>query len=546
MIIVFFACGITFGQVTDGNKEVDNDNVASLNQIRSSLDDVSEKQKKVIAELESTQDPDHKKSLQQTLNRLDQQKRNFEKIFEKKALGGLNVDIADVPENEEQEISQYNIEKEMVKIIEPVFSSLQSLTESQRKRDFIRSAKTELEGNINAINDALAYLNNIDESKLSQSSIEHINRIKNSWEIELSYYTNQLELINIQYYDVESGGLFKRILNSIWEFVTHTGKILVVSLVVFIGLLYVFSRGLRKLASNHNKLTQRTKKRNLTWRIFLLSYEIMSFLIAFSVLLVIIHSSGDMALFGFAILILFAVILSLRNSIPAYFNRLKTFLNMGLAKEGERVIYKGLPWEIESIGLYSVYLVNPLLENGRIHLTIDSLEGMVSRDTKIDEDFFPTIKGDFVLIHDMYAQVISQTPDIVNVSKGGSLIEYSSEAFISANPINLSKGYVAATQFILDGSHAKDDVQALAKILLSTAQSEINQNADLKQLINVIDAYYVEMNIYGDLVFGLHAVVKENAPQYYFVIPRILQRSGLIAAMKNNWQLPNKSMVVAR
>src|SRR5699024_12275210 len=129
-----------------------------------------------------------------------------------------------------------------------------------------------------------------------------------------------------------------------------------------------------------------------------------------------------MDLFGFPILILLPFLISFRNSNPAYFKKIRTFLNMGLAREGERLIYQGIPWRIENINLYSVYLVNPALDNGKLRLNVDLLDGMLSRPVKMDEIWFPCRPGDTVIIDGTYAIFVLHTSELVYLDSLGCTI----------------------------------------------------------------------------------------------------------------------------
>lgn len=546
-ILLLSCLGLTNINIAQEIKDIAQESTLSLNQIRMNLDSVNAKRAQIFDELNQTEDLEHKESLEITLEHLDNQKRNFEKMFEKTALGGLEVGLYEVSSTEEEEIMQYDWQKELIKIVQPVFSSLQNLTESQRKRDFIRTTRAELEQNLISIDEALIHLDELDQSQLNEASLKQLEKIRNSWDIKRSYYENQLELINLQYREIEKeGSLYERVIQGIWNFVTNEGKILFLSLGAFFGLLYVFSWILRRIVAHHEKKVQsqlHVKKVTLAWRIILLMYELISFVIAFSALLVILHSSGDMVLFGFAILIILAMMISLRNSIPAYFSRLRTFLNMGLAREGERVIYQGIPWEIEHINLYSVFLLNPLLENGRIRLTIDCLENMVSRDMAHDEAYYPTVAGDTVLIDSIYAQVIKQTPETVYLSTYGTLFEYGTAEFAASKPMNLTAGYIASTQFVLDRTHRYDDLNDIVAKLKAVAEELLMNDKNCHALANAVYTNFREVNAYGDLVFGMSISMGANAEDYYYAIPRLLQQSAVIAANRFGWTLPEKSIM---
>ncbi|MHC5225914.1 hypothetical protein [Ignatzschineria sp. LJL83] len=531
----------------ENNQSFAHESTLSLNQIRSSLDDVNAKREKVMQDLAVIEEPEYRESLEISLLQLEQQKRDFEKMFERLALGGLEIELYDIANTEEEEILQYDWQKELIKIVQPVFSSLQNLTESQRKRDFIRTTRAELQQNLMAIDEALLHLETIDQSQLNEASLMQLNKIQSSWALKRAYHANQLELINLQYREIEKeGSLSERILQGVWSFITNEGKILLLSLGAFFGILYFSSWILRRIVTRHEKKVKsqhQVKKVSLLWRILLLVYELFSFMLAFATLLVILHSSGDMVLFGLAILIILAMTISLRSSIPAYFKRLRTFLNMGLAREGERVIYQGIPWEIEHINLYSVFLFNPLLDNGRVRLTIDCIESMVSRDVPHSEAYYPTVAGDTVLIESTFAKIVRQTPETVYLDSYGTAFEYGTEEFAAKKPRNITTGYIASTQFVLDRSHRNDDIDAIIEILKATANEELAKDPTMFGLSKAVYANFREINAYGDLVFGMSILMGPNAEGFYFSTPRFLQRSGLIAAERFNWKLPNKGMI---
>ena len=536
---------ISFAQ--ESNKRSVHESTLSLNQIRSSLDDVNAKREKVIQDLSVIEDPEYRESLEITLLQLEQQKRDFEKMFERMALGGLEVELYDIANTEEEEILQYDWQKELIKIVQPVFSSLQNLTESQRKRDFIRTTRAELQQNLVAIDAALLHLSEIDHGQLNEASLMQLNKIESGWAIKRAYYANQLELINLQYREIEKeGSLSDRIVQGVWSFITNEGKILLLSLGAFFGILYFSSWILRRIVARHEdkvKSQHHVKRVSLLWRILLLVYEFFSFMLAFVTLLIILHSSGDMVLFGLAILIILALIISLRSSIPAYFRRLRIFLNMGLAREGERVIYQGIPWEIEHINLYSVFLFNPLLDNGRIRLTIDYIEEMVSRDVPHSEAYYPTVTGDTVLIESTFAKIVRQTPETIYLDSYGTALEYGTAEFAEKKPKNLTTGYIASTQFIIDRSHRNDDIDEIIAILKATADEELAKDPEMFGLAKAVSSNFREVNAYGDLVFGMSILMGPNAEGYYYSIPRLLQRSGLIAAKRCYWKLPEKGCI---
>jgi hypothetical protein len=124
---------------------------------------------------------------------------------------------------------------------------------------------------------------------------------------------------------------------------------------------------------------------------------------------------------------------------------------MGPVRKGERVIWDGLRWKVESISFYSI-LTNPDLVGGLIRLPIDDLAELRSRPYQQDEHFFPTRQGDVVrLPDDRPAKVEFQSVDAVRLRvPGGNKLIVPSRDFTAQNVEKLSDGYRVAIRFGLD------------------------------------------------------------------------------------------------
>ena len=57
--------------------------------------------------------------------------------------------------------------------------------------------------------------------------------------------------------------------------------------------------------------------------------------------------------------------LAAKNGLPRYYAQARLLLNLGDAREGERVVVNGLPWQVRSLNLVSE-LVNPALQQSDI------------------------------------------------------------------------------------------------------------------------------------------------------------------------------------
>lgn len=270
----------------------------------------------------------------------------------------------------------------------------------------------------------------------------------------------------------------------------------------------------------------------------LLMYRAFSVIISVVAFLIVVHSMGDMVLFGIAILILLALIFAFRNYVPRYFSEIRLFLNLGSARQGERVIYRGVPWIIERITLYTATLYNPSLDNGRIRLMLPELETLTSRPFNNDEIWFPAKVGDsFILPSGAFGEVLRQTPESVYLNSFNSTIIYPTADFIAGAPTNLSYGYYAVADFGLSYKHFDTPVDEVFS-KLEAFVTEFLSNTALHDQYNSLSVEFRRINEGMSLVYTIIVSMKGSAAGYYFQAGRLLQQACLRCAQKEGWSMP--------
>src|SRR5699024_4237623 len=253
---------------------------------------------------------------------------------------------------------------------------------------------------------------------------------------------------------------------------------------------------------------------------------------------IVLHSMGDMVLFGIAILILLALIFAFRNYVPKYFSEIRLFLNLGSARQGERVIYRGVPWLIERITLYSATLYNPALDNGRIRLMLPELATLVSRPLNNDEIWFPAKVGEsFILPSGTFGEVKRQTPESVYLNSFNSTIIYPTADFIAGAPTNLSNGYYAVADFGLSYKHFDTPVDEVFTTLKEYI-IEFLSNTPLHDQYNSLSVEFRKINEGMSLVYTVIVSMKGSSAAYYFQSGRLLQEACLRCAQKEGWSMP--------
>jgi hypothetical protein len=221
--------------------------------------------------------------------------------------------------------------------------------------------------------------------------------------------------------------------------------------------------------------------------------------------------------------------------MPRYVQEGRLLLNVGAAREGERVIYEGLPFRITSLNLYTE-LRNPELE-GVIRLPLSTLAQLISR-PRGNESWFPCSVGDYLLLADgSFAHVMQQSIDWVRLKVMGSIVQIDSADFLQQQVRNISsEGFGIAVTFGIDYQHqpiALQEVPQRLREALDAAFASSDFGAGLKDL-------QVEFKAAGvnSLDYLVYASMEGSSASSYFVIGRLIQHSCVAVCNEEGWIIP--------
>lgn len=499
------------------------------------IQELQTKRTSLAAEIKSEDDESHKAELEDSLKRANAQLKEYSELFEKISLGGIDTSRFETSTKQAiQQVDDYNWQKELIQIAQPVFAEMKKITDAPRKRDLLRLEQKEIDDRLDQLNKGLETLNKINVSELPENAQKNLKDIQSNWnslhkELEREH---RLTVIKLDELTVKED-FTTRLTKGAWGFAKGRGLLLLITIAVVSILLYGFNRLLILLESREKN------KISIRWRIFMLLYQIITTLIVIIITLALLYSSGDMVLFGIAILIILAFLVTSRNSIPKYFVKTRIFLNMGQAREGERVIYNDLPWKISRINLYNVYLVNPLLENGTTRLTIDHLNTMISRPVKMDETWFPTVVDDVVLLPNGIAyKVLRQTPEYVYLTASGTELIYPSKDFIKDKIVNITYGYSTSTELAVCYGTVKNNIEHAIQAL-QTGLSEFiaKENPAAFKSMKNLTVDFSRVNESGSAVFMIAASMGSFATDHRTSILRTIQRGCMGIAEANQWDI---------
>ena len=277
-------------------------------------------------------------------------------------------------------------------------------------------------------------------------------------------------------------------------------------------------------------------------RLFDLFYRILTVALSAFVLLGTLYFLGDWLLLSLAIIFVMGVAWASKQAIPLFWNQAALILNFGAVREGEVVVYKGIPYELISINMNS-RLENKALGNSFVRLHINDLMTLRSRPITENEPWFPSISGDWVRLADeTYGCVVAQTPEMVTLKlKGGALKYYPTADYLSQSPTNLSNGYRLTGIFGVDYKH---QLIATTKIP-STIQKAVMEGLSAGHS-DSIERIHVEFKEAGasSLDVAILAEFNGKAGPNYWVLKRAIQRICVDVCNQQDWVIPFQQVSV--
>lgn len=426
--------------------------------------------KKTQKDLETEISNDLKEELQKDLVALRQKYRKAKTNFIDTA-AGVNLDTT-----RDIEPKKRNLLKEAQELIAPLLDTFHRISERPRKIERIRTEISTLKEKVSMTEKAITNINALIKFKDSQEVLEDLKKVKEDAEeilkgLQLNLGTSQMQLKQEMETDksfIETGT------EVIKEFFSNRGKNLILSIISFFSIWWVLS-ALRSRIFRANIFSA-----PLAWlkKPLKVLYNLISILLAVIGTIICLYLLNDWVLLTFVILILSIVAWSSRQWVPKFMQEGRMILNLGTVREGERIIWQGVPWLVRDLGFYST-LINEQLQGGHIKVAAAEFIGMHSRPVVENEPWFPTNQGDWVLLSDdTYGKVLIQTPEQIVVhavqTPGGTHKYYPTADFLALKPRNLSKGFCIAIKFGLDYGIQTRICKEIPEIFLKGIKSRLS------------------------------------------------------------------------
>lgn len=492
-----------------------------------------------LQEAEAADDDEERELIREQLEQLEEQRRNLRQTFENIAVGGLDMGVfTDQPEQED-----FNWQDELLSIMRPLFSEMRQLTERPRAVERLRRDRAILNQRLNVAEQALNNIEAIPVDDLDEAALTRLQELEQNWRDRQEDLLRQQGLIQLQIDNLleSDESVYDQASRAVREFFVGRGLTLILAIGALALTIFILQGGMNRLQAYRER--KGIPRRGTKTRIFLLAYRLLAALLSILVFLMVLYAAGDLVLFGLALLVLIALLLSFRTYLPRYVAEARLFLNVGQVRERERVIYRGIPWRVSAIGWFT-QLVNPELDNGVLRLPLGELAGMISRPVPNDEPWFPCRPGEYVLLGDgTFGLVERQTPEVVQLKVLNNSVLYDTTDFIAARPRNLSRGsYLAIVTFGIDYRHQPIATGEVAGAFKQAVTDKLAEQAFAEHIEDVLVDFKEAAG--SSLDYLIIATVNGAAAPYYFKVGRVIQTACVEVCNARDWVIPFNQLTI--
>lgn len=465
--------------------------------------------------------------------------RELRGTLEAIATGGADTSLfVSTPEAEESDWRQ-----DIALIAQPVLDSLKELTEKPRRLKELNDRITLKQTEVGVARSALDQLNFATTLEPEGALGSSLQALITTWQKRHDNASSSIEIARIQIAGLQGDtSLPETIYDAVISFIRGRGLTLLIAaaaaVLVWAAVRFLL-RGYRRTLADGNQQRSRTR-----YRLAAYSVHALTFLLIIIAIFVVFYERGDVLLLGILILLIVGLALSIRQLLPRYIQEARLLLNIGPMRESERIIFRELPWRVESINMYTV-LRNPEL-HGVLRVPLADLQGISSRPVGKDS-WFPTSLGDVVLYDDDLIEVKDQNPDTVDVRRrGGQVMSIPTTDFYAMAMTNLSRGAIFGVMhsFGIDYQHQAISTSEIPGKLREAIRESL-ERSDLRDFVKDVR---VELEQAGSssIDYWICVTMDSCAAKSYMRIKRIVQTALIETCTERNWGIPFPHVAVVR
>lgn len=507
-----------------------NSRLNNMSMLIKSIDNVTREIETRQIELQSQSGIGREQDLRIEIQELSNRKEEMEASFSQLA--------TDVDTRKEQEDKKTGVDwqRELKELVGPLIREVKKITahprEIERLRNQVEAYETQLPRIEKAIQNIDILLSHAKEGPL----VEKLKQGRQLWQnrfdevkTNMNISRRNLDLRLDQRKTIsESARDFMQI------FFKSRGRNLIIAFLSFLFTIgfFLFLHGrIRKFSPIHKN------ERSVYTRFFDILYYSVAIMAAMLSVFAVLYIFGDWLLLSIAAIFLIGIGWTSKQAIPLVWTQARLLLNLGPVKEGELVIYRGLPFKVTVLNLYT-RLVNKALDGGEQKIPLKDLLDMRSRPIAKDEPWFPTDCGDWVVLKDQtHGRVVVQTPEAVKLELlGGAVVTLKTVDFLSASPRNLSRGFRLWIPFGLDYAYIDQITETIPVVF----QKEILSGLETKGVGDCVEKIAVHFKAAGPNSLDLEILADCNrkAGPNYEILQRIIPGICVDICNKNKWVVP--------
>jgi hypothetical protein len=490
----------------------------------------------IAKKLKNSTSESEKQSLQEELTKLDKQLSETGADFERIATG-VESEIF----SEQQKVI-FSWKDELATLLEPSIKELKQLTYRARLKSDLRESINGYNKQLATARLAVEHLNQLINETKNPKIKTYLGELLPAWQNAEKRIHSKLDLTLRELTQLENNNisLLESTGNSMREFFSNRGLYLLIAFVAFVAILLAF----RLLARLIFFIIPgaRKEQRPFHVRIMDIFFRIFSVLSAFFALIFVLYTAEDWFLLSLTFIVFVGLFWTIRQTLPKMWQQMLLVLNMGSTREGERVVYQGVPWKVETLNVFCK-LYNPAL-GMHLRIPIEDMIGLVSRPFAGDEPWFPCKKGDWVAIDGKpFAKVVSLSHEQVEVVElGGRRTVYQTADFLAMSPANLSSNFNIRVPFGLSYNLQAEITTTVPEKLKAFLQKKLEENGYAEDCLNLSVDFLQAGSSSLDLV--VLADFKGDQAPAYRRIERGLARWCVDCCNANNWEIPFPQMTV--
>lgn len=547
IFILFFyisSAGLHADEITPAGSKSDpetilaNDNTSikmlhSIIELKTNINQrITERKKNLTSSTSETE----KKFLTAELAKLDKQLNDAMNDFERIATG---IDIGLFIEKKKE---SFDWKEELTSLVEPGIKEIKRLTVKVRYKTKLKDDLAYYE---NLVPIARNATENITALSLETTDTELKKNLENllpEWKSIEKQIQNKMDIAGMQLAELEEEeeSLIEASKVSIKNFVRTRGLFLFIAVAacVFVVVsLRFLSRILIKKIPGYG-----SQYRPFHVRVFDLFFKIFALFMTIFVLILVFYLFEDWVLLSLTVIFIMGIGWAAKNTLPKFWQQSRLMLNIGSVREGERIIYKNIPWLVKDINVFTK-LENPFIDV-TLRVPIEDLFNESSRPFNKNEPWFPCKKEDWVILDDgIRGHVTSISHEMVQlVQRGGARKTYQTSDFLALSPLNLSMNFRLKIPFGISYDLQKESTGKVLDTMQAYIKNQITKEGYDKSLLNL----RVEFQNAGASSLDLVVIAdfKGDMSPLYNRLTRAIQRWCVDACSKNEWEIPFPQLTV--